>query len=137
LEIEFPIEFLVRGTPVSQQAARSESREQWKARVKEASSTALPQPHFASQERLSVTLYYFPAEPMAGDVDNIVKLILDACSRHVYVDDSQIERVVVQKFEPASVFAFKQATPTLAEAISTEKPVLYVRISNDPFEGLA
>jgi Holliday junction resolvase RusA-like endonuclease len=137
LEIEFPIEFLVRGTPVSQQADRAASREQWKARVKTASSTVLPQPHFASQDRLSVTLYYFPSERMAGDIDNIVKLVLDACSRHVYVDDSQIERLVVQKFEPQSVFAFNQPTAKLTEALSAEKPILYVRISNDPFEDLS
>jgi crossover junction endodeoxyribonuclease RusA len=137
LEIEFPIEFLVRGTPVSLQASRAESREQWKARVKEASTKALPQPHFASDEGLAATLYYFPAEPMTGDVDNIIKLVLDACSRHVYIDDSQIERVLVQKFEPGRIFDFNKPTPTLDEAISTEKPVLYVRISNDPFEDLS
>jgi crossover junction endodeoxyribonuclease RusA len=137
LEIAFPIEFLVRGTPVSFQAARAESRERWKAQVRAASSPALPKPHFASRERLAVTLYYFPAEPMDGDIDNIVKLVLDACSRHVYVDDAQIDRVVVQKFEPENMFAFSEPSPALASAVSTDKPVLYVRISSDPFEDLS
>jgi hypothetical protein len=137
LEIEFPIEFVVRGTPVSLQASRAESREQWKARVRQASSTVLPTPHFASEDRLSVTMFYFPAEPMAGDVDNIIKLVLDACSRHVYIDDGQIERVLVQKFEPDHIFAFSDPTPALAGAVSSEKPLLYVRISSDPFEDLS
>jgi crossover junction endodeoxyribonuclease RusA len=136
MEIEFPIEFLVRGTPVSVQSARPESREQWKERVKQASSTTLPSPHFAASGRLAVTLFYFPPEPMQGDIDNIVKLILDACSRHVYVDDRQIDRIVVQKFEPGNIFSFSSPSPILADALASDRPILYIRISDDPFEEL-
>ena len=104
MEITFPVEFLVLGTPVSLQAKRAESREEWKGRVKAASSAALPKPHFASDNRIAVTLYYFPSEPVQGDIDNIVKLVLDALCKHVYIDDHQVERVVVQKFEPGNLF---------------------------------
>ena len=106
MEIVFPVEFIVHGTPVSHQAKRSESREQWKDQVRKSSLLALPEPHFASEQRIAVTLFYFPPEPMQGDVDNIVKLVLDACCRHIYLDDSQVERVVVQKFEPDHLFSF-------------------------------
>jgi crossover junction endodeoxyribonuclease RusA len=136
MEIQFPIEFLVSGTPVSSQAKRPESREEWKTRVKDASTNTLPRPHFASDRRIAATLFYFPDEPMKGDVDNIVKLTLDALSRHIYLDDSQIERVVVQKFEPARLFDFVSPTPTLVAAIEGERPVLYIRISDDPHEDL-
>jgi crossover junction endodeoxyribonuclease RusA len=104
--------------------------------VKSASSNSLPSPHFASGERLAVTIYYFPAEPMQGDVDNIVKLILDGMGRHVFIDDRQIERVVVQKFEPGNIFSFAKPTSPMIEAISGDKPILYIRVSNDPFEEL-
>jgi len=137
MQIEFPIEFIVQGTPVSQQAKRAESREEWKGRVKSASSSAIPQPHFASDERIAVTLYYFSDEPMAGDIDNIVKPILDALSRHIYIDDRQVERIVAQKFEPPNVFTFSRPTPKFAEAIGGQRPNLYVRVSNDPFEELS
>jgi crossover junction endodeoxyribonuclease RusA len=136
MEIEFPIEFLVKGTPVSLQAKRSESREEWKERVKAASATAVPQPHFASEGRISVTLYYLPREPMQGDVDNIVKPILDALSRHIFIDDRQVERILVQKFEPGNVFGFARPSEAFAQALEGEKPILYVRVSNDPFEDL-
>jgi Holliday junction resolvase RusA-like endonuclease len=96
MEISFPLEFLVHGTPVSVQTKRAQSREAWKARVKDASNSALPEQHLASEERLSVTLFYFPDAEMEGDVDNIVKYTLDGMSRHVYMDDRQVERVVVQ-----------------------------------------
>ena len=136
MEISFPIEFLIHGTPVSHQAKRSESRERWKELVRAASVVALPSPHFASINRLAVTLYYFPAGPVTGDIDNFVKLVLDACSRHIYVDDAQVERLVVQKFEPERLFPFGDPSGRLKEAASARPPVLYVRISNDPFEDL-
>ena len=136
VEIEFPIEFLVQGTPVSLQAKRAKSRNEWKARVKSASSDVLPTPHFASSERIAVTLYYFPHEPMQGDVDNIVKPILDALSRHIFLDDRQVERIVVQKFELGNSFVFGNPTAGLTKAFKVERPVLYVRVSAKPFEEL-
>ena len=83
-----------------------------------------------------MTLFYFPAEPRQGDVDNIVKLVLDALSKHIYIDDSQVERVLVQKFEPRNIFPFSSPSSGLEMALSRTKPVLYVRLSNDPFEDL-
>lgn len=136
MEIAFPIEFLVSGTPVSLSSQNSNAKDQWKDRVKNSSSSVLPKPHFASTERLAVTIYYFPAEPMQGDVDNIVKLILDGMNHHVYTDDRNIERVVVQKFEPGNVFSFSKPTLALVEAINGQKPILYIRVSSDPFEEL-
>jgi hypothetical protein len=73
---------------------------------------------------------------MQGDVDNIVKPILDALSRHVYLDDHQVERVVVQRFDPGTIFTFKQPTVMFSQALGGERPVVYVRVSNDPFEEL-
>ena len=136
MELAFPIEFLVHGTPVSFQAANPASKNGWKARVKAASVGVIPQPHFASDNRISVTLFYLPEESMQGDIDNIVKLILDAMSSHIYIDDAQVERVLVQKFEPGNIFNFSNPTPAVIDAITGPKPVLYVRVSSDPFEDL-
>jgi hypothetical protein len=136
VEIEFPIEFIVVGSPVSFQGKIAKAKAEWKDRVKAASSTVLPTPHFASSDRIAATLFYFPDGAMQGDVDNIVKLVLDGMSRHVYINDSQVERIVVQKFEPGSVFEFASPSAKLEEAVSHQKPVLYVRLSDDPFEDL-
>ncbi|MBV8755057.1 MAG: RusA family crossover junction endodeoxyribonuclease [Hyphomicrobiales bacterium] len=137
MEPEFPIEFLVQGTPVSLQTKRAESRTEWQARVKEASRSVLPEGHWATRGRVAATLFYFPDAAMEGDIDNIVKPILDALGRHIYMDDSQVERVVVQKFEPGNVFPFASPTRTLEEALLRPKPLLYVRLSDDPFEELS
>ena len=136
MEIDFPIEFLVHGTPVSSQAKNANAREGWKDRVKAASVSAIPRPHFASDKRMAVTLYYLPEAPMQGDIDNIVKLVLDALCAHIYVDDAQVERVVIQKFEPGNVFSFSNPLTTVVDAIVGPKPVLYVRVSSDPLEEL-
>jgi crossover junction endodeoxyribonuclease RusA len=137
VEITFPLEFIVEGTAVSQQAKRRASIDQWKARIIEASRDILPEGHFATEVPLAATLFYFPAAEMQGDVDNIVKPILDALTKHIYMNDRQIQRILVQKFEPGNVFEFALPSPVLGDALSRPKPVLYVRISDDPFEDLA
>jgi Holliday junction resolvase RusA-like endonuclease len=71
---------------------------------------------------------------MQGDLDNIVKPILDALSKHIYMDDAQVEKIVVQKFEPQSVYTFRSLTDVLSEALNEERPVVYIRISNLPQE---
>ena len=74
---------------------------------------------------------------MTGDIDNIVKPILDAMTRHIYLDDKQVQRVLVQKFEPGRVFEFTSPTAILDFALGTSKPALYIRLSDDPFVELA
>jgi hypothetical protein len=69
VEIDFPLEFVVEGTPVSLQSKRAASKEQWKSRIVEASRSVLPEGHFASEGPLAITLFYFPVAEMQGDVD--------------------------------------------------------------------
>jgi hypothetical protein len=74
---------------------------------------------------------------MEGDVDNIVKLTLDGMARLVYLDDAQIERVVVQKFEPGRVVAFAKPSAPMGivrgSAASRTKPG--TRLSPRPFRS--
>ncbi len=136
MEPDFPIEFLVAGTPVSLQAKRAAFRQEWQDRVKAASTAVLPEGHWATEAPVAVTLFYFPAGPMPGDLDNIVKPVLDALTRHIYVDDAQIERILVQRFEPDNIFPFAAPSPLLEQAMNDPKPLIYVRVSTDPFEEL-
>jgi len=137
VEIEFPIEFLVAGTPVSLSTKRRESLDQWKSRVIDATWPTLPAGHFATKSPIAATLFYFPAAEMAGDIDNIVKPVLDALGKHIYLDDRQVHRVLVQKFEPGNVFGFGAPSPTLQDALNRAKPILYIKLSSNPFEDLA
>lgn len=135
MELSFPLEFIVNGTAVSLQGS-AKSVKEWKERIRDSSKVALPENHFAHKGSVAVTLYYFPSDQMQGDVDNIVKPILDALNAHIYMDDVQIHRIVVQKFEPGNVFGFTSPSATLIRALNGQLPLLYVRLSDNPHEEL-
>jgi len=130
-----PIEFLVRGTAISMQAS-ARSRATWKETVRAAGAMVVPAGSWALTERVAVMIYYFPEGKMVGDIDNIIKPILDAMSCFIYVDDGQVERVVVQKFEPDQNFNFSAPTRILADALAAERPSVYIRVSDEPHEDL-
>ena len=75
---------------------------------------------------MKVAIYYFSDVPVGVDIDNIVKPILDSLSRFIYIDDRQVERLVVQKFEPDRFFTFASSSPGLDEAIDAEGPRVYL-----------
>jgi hypothetical protein len=127
VEIRFPVEVVLQGVPLSLQAS-ARSRQRWRERIRTATLAELPQAHLAAEAPIKVTIYYFPDAAMDGDIDNIVKPILDSLSRFVYVDDNQVERIWVQKFEPGRLFIFKNPSPRLAAAIETEGPRVYLHV---------
>jgi crossover junction endodeoxyribonuclease RusA len=139
--IPFPFEFVVEGNAVSAQAKRRSSIRDWQGKIVHAARSQLPEGRFLSELPIAVTLLYFPATAMQGDLDNIVKPILDAMRGHIYLNDRlndrQVERLLVQKFEPDRIFTFVSPTTTLLDALSRPKPALYVRLSDDPLEDLA
>jgi crossover junction endodeoxyribonuclease RusA len=112
----FPFEFWVSGTPLSLQAS-GRNKVAWVETVRKAAmewrDTVMPMA-FLDDRAVSVTLFYFPAEPMIGDVDNIVKPVLDAMCGIVYPDDQFIERVIIQKFEPQIVKVFESPSLRLS-----------------------
>lgn len=127
VEIEFPLELMVPGVPLSLQASAA-SREEWKERIRTAAKEVLPEGHFAAEGPMKVTIYYFTDAPANVDIDNIVKPIFDSLSRFIYLDDNQVERLVVQKFEPGRLFTFTSPSPRLAETIDSDGPRVYLQI---------
>ena len=94
MDIDFPIEVIVPGTPISLQATGGRSKEQWKDSIVDALRFELPKDCFLSDERLDVTIYIFPDGEMEADLDNVIKPILDAMVKVVYLDDNQVDRIV-------------------------------------------
>ena len=127
VEIKFPVEVLVAGVPLSLQASTA-SREDWKDRVRAAAQKELPEGHFAAEEPMKVTIYYFSDAPANFDIDNIVKPIFDSLSKFIYLDDKQVERLTVQKFEPGRLFTFSSPSARLAETIDADGPRVYLQI---------
>ena len=78
-----------------------------------------------------MTIFYFCPAEMEGDIDNIVKPILDGMISAVYLDDRVVERVLVQKFEPGIERSFIDVSQKLADALDADTPVVYVRVDDD------
>ena len=129
----FPLEFFIEGVPVSL-GASTRSKDRWRhcvsgaARQRQRETDELG---FIDRRSLAVTVYYFANAPMEGDVDNILKPILDALIGIAYPDDSLVERVVSQKFEPDVDWVFSAPSDQLAAALDTDTPVVYVRVDDD------
>jgi crossover junction endodeoxyribonuclease RusA len=134
ITLPFPIEFLIRDTPRSHQSKNAKAKDQWRHKVGQVAKAhlhALSELFFLDDRALAVTIFYFPPTAMDGDLDNIVKLIVDGMVTIVYPNDQLLERITVQKFEPGIVSVFRSLTPTLERATEMEPPVLYIRIDDD------
>jgi crossover junction endodeoxyribonuclease RusA len=131
--IPFPLEIVVEGTPVSAQGSPS-ARDAWKRLVSEEAKRRLQELtdwYWLEERPLSVTIFYFAEAPMEGDIDNIVKPILDAMKAIVYHDDNVVERVLVQRFEPGIAWSFATIPGQLVLALEKMPPVVYIRIEGD------
>ncbi|HYC06183.1 MAG TPA: RusA family crossover junction endodeoxyribonuclease [Azospirillaceae bacterium] len=129
----YPFEFYVKGTPVSAQTKRPESRHRWVARVREAAEKRVQETVdfcFLDKRPVGVRIIYFPDAPMDGDVDNIAKPIIDALIRIAYMDDKLIESVQVQKQEPGIEWAAEDISEQLAAALDAQRPVVYIRVDD-------
>jgi crossover junction endodeoxyribonuclease RusA len=134
ISLPFPIEFLINDTPRSHQSKNSDGKERWKLKVGQIAKEhidTLREWVFLDERPLAATIFYFPPDKMDGDVDNIVKLILDGMKKVIYLEDSFIERVTVQKFEPDITWTFRSLTAKLEEAVDGDPPVIYIRIDDD------
>lgn len=131
-----PFEVLIRGTPASAQTQSAKGRERWKNVVGDACRSRLPEQHWLVETPLFAILLYFPSAPMEGDVHNIVKYTLDGMKRVVFLDDRQIEKILVQKFEPGFVTTFNNPSSLLLEALEAEPPIMYVRLSENIYEAI-
>ncbi len=133
-ETLFPFEFIVQGTPRSLQSDNKQAKRDWKDTVNAAAQERQLETYplgFLDVRPLAVTIYYFPVAPIDGDVDNIVKLILDGMRTIAYPDDHVVERVEVQKFEPGIIWEIEDPSPQLAAALDMEPPLVYIRVTDD------
>jgi crossover junction endodeoxyribonuclease RusA len=134
---ELPLEFNVTGTPVSFQSENSRAKDEWKSKILTAALSVVEGGSWSFDEtRLAVTMFYFPQSSMPGDLDNIIKLTLDALNPNVYIDDGLIDRIVVQRFDPSFSFTFISPSDTLVAAMASKEPVLYIRLEEVALKDL-
>jgi len=129
----FPLEFFIAATPRALGASAA-SRERWKTTVQKSARQRIEgttEFSWLDQRALSLSIYYFSAAPMEGDVDNIIKPIMDALIGVAYPNDRVVERVTAQKFEPDVDWSFQRPSEILSAALDTDAPVVYVRVDDD------
>jgi crossover junction endodeoxyribonuclease RusA len=138
-ELLFPFDFFIAGTPLSLQA-RATSLRRWKDAVADAAQARIREQElqtFLLPSSLAITIYYFPIAPMGGDIDNIVKPILDALIGVTYLHDRMVEMVTVQKFEPQVDWEITNQSEQLTLALDrinaseAPTPMVYVHIADD------
>lgn len=128
-------ELAVSGTPVSLQAKNRTSIDRWKQRVREAAYAAIPEGDALSvffHRSLRVWIIYFHIGEMQGDIDNIVKPILDACNGPVWTDDSQIAHLTVRRIQrdQALPITLDDAPAPIVDALDSLAPeaeIVFVR----------
>lgn len=134
---QLPIEFFVVGTAVSFQNASTASRTEWKDRVRNAGLAAIPAGSWALVDiRLSVSIVHFPADPAPGDLDNRIKLILDALAPTILLDDDLIDRVITQRIPPDTDVTFKEPSDILLAAMASPDPTVYIKIAEVSLEDI-
>jgi len=118
-----PVEFVVLGTPISQQA-RTASVKLWQERIRLAAMAVWPEAEVPSSQRVSVRIGYFYLES-APDLDNILKPILDALKGIIVVDDELIDDIVASK-RPKANFRAVNVSPILAGALGGNSDFIHV-----------
>jgi hypothetical protein len=130
-ETLFPFEVFIEGVP---RAPRAGSAGRWKTAVGDAAQKRRQETYelgFLDDRPVAVTVYYFPDGAMDGDIDNILKPIIDALKGVAYLDDEIVERAVVQKFEPDVSWRFLSPSDRLAAALAMRPPIVYIRVDDD------
>ena len=117
-ETLYPLEIFIERVPVSLQAS-GKSLRRWIGEVAEAARERQRGTYelgFLDNRPLAATIFYFPNAPMEGDIDNIIKPIMDGLNGVAYLDDKVVERVIVQKFEPEAGWEISAPSDQLAAA---------------------
>lgn len=120
-----PFEFVVIGTPVSQQTANRSRLQAWKAQIRAAAALRWPSAitPMEGPVRLKVT-YYYLGEPL--DTDNMIKPIQDALIGVAYADDRQVLDVHAHKRSLEGTFRLRGLSPILAEGFVSGSEFLHV-----------
>ena len=126
-----PIEFVIDGPPVSQQARRRERVRQWRDTVRRSAEQHWPTEELPVTGPIMLTIMYF-YDGVAMDLDNLPKPILDALKGLVYLDDDQITDIVCRKRNRNSDLRLENPSSLLSEGFRRGNEFLYVVVGEAP-----
>lgn len=129
-----PFEFVVVGTPISQQA-KSSTKAGWRATVAAAARAEWPGGTLPLTSPLKMTIVYY-YDGVALDTDNMIKPIQDALVGVVYQDDAQLTDVTACKRDLNGSYRVRGLSPQLAKGFSSDRDFVHIRLEapQDPQE---
>lgn len=125
-----PFEFVVLGTPLSQQAKNS-SKQRWKARVRASAQAKWPLGTLPVTYSVRMTVVYY-YDGTALDTDNMLKPIQDSLIGLIYNDDSLITDITACKRDLSGSFRIRGLSPSLAEGFMSNGEFVHIRIEEAP-----
>lgn len=127
VEITFPVEFVVHGTPVSLQAS-ARSKQNWAEHIRAAAANSLAPDRFNTTEPIGIRVLYFTDRESSADLDNILKPIFDGLNGVIYIDDKQIEWIEAHRFAVDRDFGLPSPSDLLLSLVAQEGDRLYLKI---------
>lgn len=124
-----PIEFTIKGPPVSLQTKNRQRLQAWKGAVRNVAVAVVGGAQPVTQNvKFSVTYYYDTNSP---DVDNIIKPIQDALNGVVYVDDDQIQETKSGKKDINGSYRIRGASPMVVQGFIDGDDFLHITVEED------
>lgn len=127
-----PLEFVVRGTPVSAQAKNPKHRRAWSARVTDAARAAVREEDRVDASDVRLVLVWFHAEENVADLDNVAKPILDGLVGVAMGSDAQVAELVVRRTSLQLGIELQNPPAVVAAALEGGQDFVYLRICSDP-----
>jgi crossover junction endodeoxyribonuclease RusA len=126
-----PFEFIVIGTPVSQQTRNRARLRKWKETVRSgASKRWLNEIPIINQPIQIFAVYYY--EDVALDSDNMIKPIQDALKGLIYSDDCLVTDSKAAKRNLNGSFRVKGMSPVIAEGFCSGCEFIHIKILEAP-----
>jgi Holliday junction resolvase RusA-like endonuclease len=126
-----PFEFTVKGPPLSHQTRDKRKLAAWRRKVRRIAKTLWAHPPLSIPLKVTVT-YYHEGNAVWIDNDNMIKPILDALNKLVYVDDRIIVDIYVRKTSIDNEIYARWESLILLKAFSDGVEFLHVTIDSAP-----
>jgi crossover junction endodeoxyribonuclease RusA len=126
--LTLPFDFVIRRRPVSAQTGNRANLQRWIRFVRDEAALYVDAAAPLNDVSVSVSLVYLRREG-PGDIDNIVKPILDGLCGTVYADDSQVVYVSSSLMDLSKPVDITDLPTLLLAAVVDEDDAVYVRIS--------
>ncbi len=129
--MSLPLEFIVDGTPVSQQTRNRARLHWWIEHVRDVARQYWPTGESAVSGLVMVTiLYFYLGTPM--DVDNMPKPIIDALKELVIRDDDQVTDLICRKRLLGDDFRAGSRSSILSRGFRLRRQFVYVAVEDAP-----